>query len=296
MARPKPALIVTDMERQALESMAHRSRTTPQLARRARIVLACASGLDNTTVARKLRMCQPTVGRWRQRFIIQRLDGLLDEPRPGTPRTITDTQVEEIVVRTLESAPVGATHWSTRSLSKAAGISPMSVHRIWQAFGLQPHRTKTFKLSPDPLLVDKIRDIVGLYLNPPEHAAVFWVDEKPQIRSRAEPEFPAAARVDAGRVVLRLYIAETGEVDEIAVVQAGPDAAFEEPAVRAFAGALFTPGRRRGVAVKSMVTIEVLFGIPLPLTQAKPPEGPLFQPPSRGRATPGTTATRRENQ
>jgi len=130
----------------------------------------------------------------------------------------------------------------------------------------------------------------------PRYLPASELDEKPQIRSRAEPEFPAAARVDAGRVVLRLYIAETGEVDEIAVVQAGPDAAFEEPAVRAFAGALFTPGRRRGVAVKSMVTIEVLFGIPLPLTQAKPPEGPLFQPPSRGRATPGTTATRRENQ
>ena len=192
MARPKPELVVTEMERHALESMAHRARTAPQAARRARIVLACATGLDNTMVAGKLRMSQPTVGRWRQRFIDQRLDGLLDEPRPGAPRTITDVQVEEIVVRTLESAPVGATHWSTRSLSKAAGVSPMSVHRIWQAFGLQPHRTKTFKLSPDPLLIDKIRDIVGLYLNPPAHAAVFCVDEKPQIQAldRTAPLLP----------------------------------------------------------------------------------------------------------
>ena len=153
MARPKAVLVITELERQGLESMAHRSRTAPQLARRARIVLACG-GLDNTTVARKLHLAQTTVGRWRQRFIDKRLDGLLDEPRPGTPRTITDTQVEEIVIRTLENAPVGATHWSTRRLSQAAGVSPMSVHRIWQAFGLQPHRTTTFQLSPDPLLVD----------------------------------------------------------------------------------------------------------------------------------------------
>jgi transposase len=192
MARPKPTLVITEMERQALQSMAHRARTAPWLARRARIVLACATGLDNTTVARKLRMSQPTVGRWRQRFIDKRLDGLLDEPRPGAPRTITDAQVDDIVVRTLDSSPVGATHWSTRSLSKAAGISPMSVSRIWQAFGLQPHRSQTFKLSPDPLLIDKIRDIVGLYLNPPAHAAVFCVDEKPKIQAldRTAPLLP----------------------------------------------------------------------------------------------------------
>lgn len=192
MARPKAALVITESERQGLESMAHRSRTAPQLARRARIVLACGSGLDNTTVARKLHLAKPTVGRWRQRFIDKRLDGLLDEPRPGAPRTITDAQVEDIVIRTLESAPIGATHWSTRSLSKATGVSPMSVHRTWQAFGLQPHRTTTFKLSPDPLLVDKIRDIVGLYLNPPAHAAVFCVDEKPQIQAleRTAPLLP----------------------------------------------------------------------------------------------------------
>ena len=168
MARPKAALVVTKADRQVLDSMAHRARTAPQLARRARIVLACATGLDNTTVAKKLRISKPTVGRWRQRFIDKGGDGLLDEPRPGAPRTINDTQVEAVVTRTLETTPRGATHWSTRTLAKATGVSPMSVHRIWQAFGLQPHRMKTFKLSPDPLLIDKVRDIVELYLNPPQ--------------------------------------------------------------------------------------------------------------------------------
>ena len=192
MARPKAALVVTKVDRQVLDSMAHRARTAPQLARRARIVLACAAGLDNTTVAKKLRMSKPTVGRWRQRFIDKGGDGLLDEPRPGAPRTINDTQVEAVVTRTLETTPRGATHWSTRTLAKATGVSPMSVHRIWQAFGLQPHRTKSFKLSPDPLLIDKVRDIVGLYLNPPQHAAVFCVDEKPQIQAldRTAPLLP----------------------------------------------------------------------------------------------------------
>ena len=192
MARPKAVLVVTKVDRRVLDSMAHRARTAPQLARRARIVLACATGLDNTTVAKKLRMSKPTVGRWRQRFIDKGVDGLLDEPRPGAPRTINDTQVDAVVTRTLETTPRGATHWSTRTLAKATGVSPMSVHRIWQAFGLQPHRTKTFKLSPDPLLIDKVRDIVGLYLNPPQHAAVFCVDEKPQIQAldRTAPLLP----------------------------------------------------------------------------------------------------------
>ena len=130
MARPKAALVVTPEQRQTLDSMAHRARTAPLLARRARIVLACATGLDNTIVAKKLRMSQPTVGRWRQRFIDKGVDGLLDEPRPGTPRKIGDTQVETIVTRTLESTPPGATHWSTRTLAKATGVSPMSVHRM----------------------------------------------------------------------------------------------------------------------------------------------------------------------
>ena len=188
MARPKAALVVTKVDRQVLDSMAHRARTAPQLARRARIVLACATGLDNTTVAKKLRMSKPTVGRWRQRFIDKGVDGLLDEPRPGAPRTINDTQVEAVVTRTLETTPRGATHWSTRTLAKATGVSPMSVHRLWQAFGLQLHRTKTFKLSPDPLLIDKVRDIVGLYLNPPQHAAAL-LHEGPARVGRRGPHF-----------------------------------------------------------------------------------------------------------
>ena len=161
MARPKAALVVTKVDRQVLDSMAHRARTAPQLARRARIVLACATGLDNTTVAKKLRMSKPTVGRWRKRFIDQGGDGRLDEPRPGAPRTTNETPVEAVGTRTVETTPRGATHWSTRPLATATGVSPMSVPRLWQAFGLQPHRTKPFTRSPDPLRIDKVRDIVG---------------------------------------------------------------------------------------------------------------------------------------
>ena len=190
--RPKTPLVVSREEREALESLAHRSRTAPQLARRARIVLACADGVDNKVVARKLRMTPQTVGRWRGRFITDRLDGLLDEPRPGTPRKITDAQVEQIVIQTLESTPRGATHWSVRSMAKASGLSRMTVSRVWKAFGLQPHRTESFKLSPDPLLIDKVRDVVGLYLNPPDHALVLCVDEKSQIQAldRTQPLLP----------------------------------------------------------------------------------------------------------
>jgi transposase len=190
--RPKATLTVTEDERRQLESLAHRSRTASFVARRARIVLACAQGLTNKAVARRLRVAPATVGTWRQRFIDQRVDGLFDEPRPGTPRKITDEQVEAVVVKTLESTPPNATHWSTRSMAKASGLSVMAISRIWRAFGLQPHRTETFKLSPDPLLIDKVRDIVGLYMNPPEHALVFCVDEKSQIQAldRTAPLLP----------------------------------------------------------------------------------------------------------
>jgi transposase len=190
--RPKASLVLSDGERESLESLAHRSRTAPQIARRARIVLACATGVDNGRVARKLRLAPQTVCRWRGRFVRQRLDGLYDEPRPGTPRKITDAQVEHIVIQTLESKPQGATHWSVRSMAKASGLSRMTVARIWKAFGLQPHRTETFKLSPDPLLIDKVRDVVGLYLNPPNHALVLCVDEKSQIQAldRTQPLLP----------------------------------------------------------------------------------------------------------
>jgi transposase len=143
------------------------------------MVLACAEGLDNKTVARRVRVTPSTVGRWRRRFVADRVAGLMDEPRPGAPRQISDEQIEDVIVRTLESTPKGATHWSTRDMAKATGLSHMTISRIWRAFGLQPHRSETFKLSPDPLLIEKVRDIVGLYLNPPDHAVVFCVDVKP---------------------------------------------------------------------------------------------------------------------
>lgn len=154
--------------------------------------MLCAEGLDNTAVARRLGITRDTVGKWRNRFIDRRLDGLGDEPRPGAPRTLTDAQVEEVVVRTLEEVPEGATHWSRRELAARVGISPSSVRRIWQAFGLQPHLVQEFKISTDPLLIDKIRDVVGLYLSPPEHAVVFSADEKPHIQAieRSAPVLP----------------------------------------------------------------------------------------------------------
>ena len=190
--RPKVALILTDEEERRLVSLAHRSRTAPHVARRARIILACADGTDSNVVARRLRVNPATVCKWRRRFARERLDGLYDEPRPGATRSITDEQVEAVIVRTLETTPHGATHWSTRTMAEAVGMSRMAISRIWHAFGLQPHRTETFKLSNDPLLVEKVRDIVGLYLDPPAHAAVFCVDEKPQIQAldRTQPLLP----------------------------------------------------------------------------------------------------------
>jgi transposase len=190
--RPKVALILTEDERQRLDSLAHRSRSAPALARRARIILACAEGTDSKVVARRLHVTPATVCKWRGRFVRQRLDGLYDEPRPGAKRTITDDQVEAVIIRTLETTPPGATHWSTREMAKAVGLSHTAISRIWHTFRLQPHRTETFKLSNDPLLVEKVRDIVGLYLDPPAHAAVFCVDEKPQIQAldRTQPLLP----------------------------------------------------------------------------------------------------------
>src|ERR1700691_619648 len=190
--RPKQALTLTDEERERLESLAHRSRSQSLLARRARVVLACAEGLDNHAVAKKLRCSLGMVGKWRGRFLKARLEGLYDEPRPGAPRKVSDEQVEKVVIQTLESTPRGQTHWSTRGLAEAAGLSRMTISRIWHAFGLQPHRTDTFKLSPDPLLIEKVRDIVGVYMNPPDHAIVFCVDEKSQIQAldRTQPLLP----------------------------------------------------------------------------------------------------------
>ena len=190
--RPKQPLILTEEERDRLQSLAHRARSQPLLARRARVVLACATGLDNKAVAKKLRCSIGMVGKWRSRFLRARLEGLYDEPRPGAPRKVTDAQVEQVVVQTLETTPRGETHWSTRGMAKATGLSRMTISRIWHAFGLQPHRSETFKLSPDPQLIEKVRDIVGLYMNPPDHAMVFCVDEKSQIQAldRTQPLLP----------------------------------------------------------------------------------------------------------
>jgi transposase len=185
-------LTLSEEERERLESLAHRARSQPLLARRARVVLACAEGLDNQSVARKLRAAVSMVGKWRARFLKNRVEGLHDEPRPGAPRKVSDAQVEKVVIQTLESTPRGQTHWSTRGLAEATGLSRMTISRIWHAFGLQPHRADTFKLSPDPLLIEKVRDIVGLYMNPPDHAMVFCVDEKSQIQAldRTQPLLP----------------------------------------------------------------------------------------------------------
>jgi transposase len=156
------------------------------------MILACADGIDNKVVAKRLRMSPVTVCKWRRRFIHERLDGLYDEPRPGAPRRVTDEQIEHVIVRTLEETPRGATHWSSRGMARASGLGRTTVQEIWRAFGLQPHRTETFRLSNDPLLIEKVRDIVGLYMNPPQHAVVFCVDEKSQIQAldRTQPLLP----------------------------------------------------------------------------------------------------------
>ena len=164
MARPKPELTLTDDERQKLTTLANRPKSSQRLALRARIVLACADEPSNKVVAARLQVCNATVGTWRNRFVAKRLDGLTDDPRPGAPRTVTDTEVERIVTRTLETKPDHATHWSTRTLAKTAGMSQSAVSRIWRAFGLKPHLHETFKLSTDPYFVEKVRDVVGLYL------------------------------------------------------------------------------------------------------------------------------------
>jgi transposase len=190
--RPIPKLVLTTEERESLQGWAQRRKTAQALALRARIVLACADGRSNTEVAAALRLCKQTVGKWRGRFVAQRLDGLLDEPRPGAPRQISDREVERVITLTLESTPAKATHWSTRLLARRSGMSQSAISRIWRAFALQPHRSKTFKLSRDPLFVEKVRDIVGLYLNPPERALVLCVDEKAQIQAldRTQPLLP----------------------------------------------------------------------------------------------------------
>jgi transposase len=190
--RPKPTLVVTDDERAALIRLTQRPRSNRALAFRARLVLACADGAANTTVARRYRTTNATVGKWRQRFIDRRLEGIYDEPRVGAPRTISDADVEAVIVKTLETTPPAETHWSTRTMAAKAGLSHTTVGRIWRTFGLKPHVTASFKISPDPQLIEKVRDVVGLYMNPPTNAAVFSFDEKSQIQAleRAQPILP----------------------------------------------------------------------------------------------------------
>ena len=190
--RPRAELVLSEEQRETLAGYCRRRKTARGLAQRAAIVLACAEGASNQAVAKKLRVSRGTVGKWRSRFLRNGVDGLLDEPRPGAPRSVSDDKVEQIVTLTLESTPRGATHWSTRELAKKVGLSHMTVSRVWRALGLKPHRSKTFKLSPDPLLVEKVRDIVGLYMNPPEDALVLCVDEKSQIQAldRTQPLLP----------------------------------------------------------------------------------------------------------
>jgi transposase len=190
--RPKAPLVLTDEECETLVRWSRRRKSAQSLALRARIVLACAEGKTNKAVAEELRVWPQTVTKWRGRFVRERLEGLSDEPRPGAPRTITDEQVEAVVVATLEELPKDATHWSRALMAKRSGLSKSTVGRIWKAFGLKPHLTDTFKLSTDPQFIEKVRDVVGLYLDPPERALVLCVDEKSQIQAldRSQPVLP----------------------------------------------------------------------------------------------------------
>jgi transposase len=186
------AIELDEAEKQVLTSLTRKHGAPQSVAVRARIVLAAASGLTNKEIAAKLDVCAHTAGLWRNRFARDGMGGLYDEPRPGAPRQIGDDEIAATVRKTLETRPEGATHWSLRTMAKAVGHAPSTIHRIWQAFSLQPHRSETFKLSSDPLFVEKVRDIVGLYLSPPERAVVLCVDEKSQVQAldRTQPLLP----------------------------------------------------------------------------------------------------------
>ena len=201
MGRPLAPLTLTEEERSELRGWARRPTTAQAMALRARIIMECAEGWSNGEVAEELGVTRATVGKWRRRFLEMGLDGLVDAPRPGTPRTITDEGVERVIAKTLEEMPANATHWATRSMAEATGLSQSSISRIWRAFSLQPHRLETFKLSNDPLFVSKVRDIVGLYLDPPDKALVLCVDEKSQIQAleRTQPLLPLRPGLPACR-------------------------------------------------------------------------------------------------
>ncbi len=192
MSVARGELVLSDAERAELLSLSGRRSTGQALALRSRIVLACADGAMNQDVASRLDVCANTVGKWRRRFIDHRIDGLRDEPRSGAPRSVEDARIEAVIVQTLESLPADATHWSSRGMARASGLSVSTVQRIWRAFGLQPHRLETFKLSTDPDFVAKVRDVVGLYMSPPDRAIVLCVDEKSQIQAldRSQPMLP----------------------------------------------------------------------------------------------------------
>ncbi|MDF3294102.1 IS630 family transposase [Streptomyces silvisoli] len=192
MGRPMPELTLTDDEQATLVRWARRAKSSQALAQRCRIVLGCADGKTNREIAEELGIWPQTVGKWRRRFLERRMGGLMDEPRPGAPRKITDEQIEDVVVATLERTPKDATHWSRTSMATESGLSKSTVGRIWKAFGLKPHQVDTFKLSNDPQFIDKVRDVVGLYLDPPESALVLCVDEKSQIQAldRSAPVLP----------------------------------------------------------------------------------------------------------
>src|ERR1700727_1617692 len=190
--RKSLAVEIGEKDRIQLEAWAPRPKTAQALALRARIVLRAAQGGDSTQIARELGVHPDTTRKWRQRFVAHGVDGLLDEPRPGQPRKLSDAQVEEVLRRTLENKPAGATHWSTRTMAQVTGLNQTAISRIWRAFALQPHRSENFKLSKDPLFIEKVRDIVGLYLDPPDRALVLCVDEKAQIQAldRSQPLLP----------------------------------------------------------------------------------------------------------
>ena len=201
LGRPAAELVLTDEERETLRRWARRAKSSQALAQRSRIVLGCAAGKSNKEVAAKVGVWPQTVYKWRQRFVQSGLDGLADEPRPGGPRKISDEQIEAVVMATLQRQPVDATHWSRTSMAAESGLSKTTVGRIWEAFGLKPHLIDTFKISSDPQFIDKVRDIVGLYLDPPEKALVLCVDQKSQIQAldRSAPVLPMMPRLPERR-------------------------------------------------------------------------------------------------